>query len=132
MAVFFPSPGLVRLHSRPPEIPRESFASLTFDRLILWTGTGIDLYGNATLASFQASLYPSTTASSGTPLVTPGSDLLVSFSNLRPATYTVTLTAQTSSSPSSFIAFDRAVITSTVNVTNLDKWVNGRKSHTHD
>lgn len=53
----------------------------------------------------------------------PGSEVLASFSNLQLDTYTVTLTAQTLSSPSSFIAFDRAVITSAVEVSNLDKWV---------
>jgi hypothetical protein len=56
--------------------------------------------------------------------VDPGSNLLASFSNLQPDKYTVTLTAQTLSSPYSFIAFDRAVITSAVEVMDLDKWVN--------
>ena len=120
----------MRLHSRPPENPPESLASLTPDRfrLTLRTGTGIDLYGNATNASFELSLDRETGGGSpGTALVDPGSNLLASFSNLPLDTYTVTLTAQTLSSPSSLIAFDRAVITSAVEVVNLDKWVNASK-----
>lgn len=64
---------------------------------------------------------------SGDVLVGPSLNLLASFSNLPLDTYIVTLTANTSSSPSSFIAFERAVITSAVKVANLDKWVNQSK-----
>ncbi|KAF9650651.1 hypothetical protein BDM02DRAFT_3127622 [Thelephora ganbajun] len=88
---------------------------------VTWFGTGIDLYGNTTgCATFEVSL--DRKSGGGGPvnaLVNSSSNLLVSFSNLRLDNYTVTLTAQTLSSPSSFIAFDRAVITSAVQV-NLD------------
>jgi len=103
-----------------------SFPSLTFDRLILCAGTGIDLYGNATHALFDISLDGSIT----TP-PSPASTLLASFSNLRLDTHKIILTAYTLSSPSSFIAFDRAVITSSVEVMNLDKWVNVSESCSH-
>ena len=93
--------------------------TLTFDRLTLSAGTGIDLYGNATRAVFEVILDGSNTVPA-----TPGSNLLASFSGLPPTTHTVTLTAYTLSTPSSFIAFDRAVITSAVDVMDLNKWVN--------
>jgi hypothetical protein len=86
------------------------------------TGTGIDLYGNATRAAFEVSLDRKDGGkASGDVLVGPSLNLLASFSDLPLDTYTVTLTANTSSSPSSFIVFERAVITSAVKVTNLDK-----------
>ncbi|KAF9792600.1 hypothetical protein BJ322DRAFT_60191 [Thelephora terrestris] len=88
---------------------------------ITWFGIGIDLYGNATLAAFEVSLDRKNGGSgSGDVMVGPSSNLLASFSNLPLDTYTVTLTANTSSSPSSFIAFERAVITSAVEVANLN------------
>ena len=86
------------------------------------TGTGIDLYGNATQAAFEVMLNSKNGArGSGDVLVGPGSNLLASFSNLALDTYTVTLTANTSSSPSSFIAFEKAIITSAVSVANQDR-----------
>jgi len=94
--------------------------------LILCTGTGIDLYGNATHALFDVSLDGSTS-----PPANPNSTLLASFSNLRLDTHKIILTAYTLQSPSSFIAFDRAVITSAVEVMGLDKWVNVSKSCGH-
>ena len=109
----------------PFSLPRELVASQTSDRfrLTLWTGTGIDLYGNATNAAFQVSLDRKTGGgSSGNALVDPSSNILASFSNLQLDTYIVTLTTRTSSSPSSFVAFDRAVITSALEVMDLDRW----------
>ena len=110
----------------PPFSLLMSFPSLTFDRLILCTGTGIDLYGNATHALFDVSLDGSSTTPAN-----PNSTLLASFSNLPLGAHKIILTAYTLSSPSSFIAFDRAVITSAVEVMNLDKWVNVSKSFSH-
>lgn len=119
--VSFLSPGSVCLYPPSPEILRSTLRSIDSD-----TGSGIDLYGNATRATFQVGLNrKSGGKTSGDVLVGPSSDLLASFSNLPLDTYTVTLTANTSSSPSSFIAFERAVITGAVEVTNLDKCVNG-------
>jgi len=68
---------------------------------------------------------------SSTAPANPGSNLLASFSNLPLDTHTVTLTAHTLSSPSSFIAFDRAVITSAVEVMDLREWVNVSKYCSH-
>ena len=112
----------------PFPLSRKFFALVTSDRLTPHPGTGIDLYGNATLAAFEVSLdRKSGGSSSGNVLVNPGSNLLASFSELLLDTYTVTLTANTSSSPSSFIAFERAVITSAVGVANLNEYVNAKK-----
>jgi hypothetical protein len=98
-----------------------------------YAGTGIDLYGNATNAAFNISLDRKDGGqTSGDALVDPNSNVLASFSDLSLDSYTVTLTAHTSSSPSSFLAFERAIITSAVEVANLDKCVNAARSYTND
>ena len=115
----------------PFSFPRESLKSAHVPDLRSidsCTGTGIDLYGNATCAQFQVSL---DSRNGGGGFANPLANLLASYSGLQLDTHTVTLTADTLSSPSSFIAFDRAVITSAVEAMNLDKWVNASKSYSH-
>jgi len=76
-------------------------------------GTGVELYGNTTLATYQVTL--DGTTPSNKDLVSSDTNLLVSFQDLPDMQHTVTLTAYTQSKSTSFVAFDRAVITASGN-----------------
>lgn len=86
-------------------------SNLTFSRCCLLLGTGIQLYGNATQASYDLTL-------NGTPTLANSSSLpdslLAEFHDLPDANYTLTLSVQSASPPTSdsFVAFDKALITS--------------------
>jgi hypothetical protein len=74
------------------------------------SGTGIQLFGNASQASYSLTL-------DGTPVQanssSPADSILADFHDLIDANHTVTLTVHTNSSPSpdAFISFDQALIT---------------------
>jgi hypothetical protein len=74
-------------------------------------GTGIQLFGNASQASYNLTL-------DGTPVQanssSPGGGILADFFGLTEANHTVTLTVHTTSppSPDTFVDFDQALITS--------------------
>src|ERR1700691_2745888 len=74
------------------------------------TGTGIQLFGNASQASYNLTLDGTPTQANSS---SPTEGLLVDLHDLSDGNHTVTLTMQTSSSPSAdeFLDFDKALIT---------------------
>ncbi|KAF9022039.1 hypothetical protein BDZ89DRAFT_1163416 [Hymenopellis radicata] len=82
--------------------------------VIQWHGTGIELYGNATDASYSISIDNSSSTSDLSKSDSTNNVLSI-VNNLSNSDHTLTLTAHTTSTDStqSFVAFDRALITST-------------------
>ncbi|KIJ68089.1 hypothetical protein HYDPIDRAFT_25534 [Hydnomerulius pinastri MD-312] len=78
--------------------------------MIEWNGTGIDLMGTATDASYQLTLdgFPTISYSSD-----PAHTILASFNDLDNTNHTLLLTTiiTNASSPNSFVIFDKALIT---------------------
>ncbi|KAJ3488315.1 hypothetical protein NLJ89_g11628 [Agrocybe chaxingu] len=91
---------------------------------VQWTGTGVQLFGNTTNAAYTVALdgvpispFPnaSTTATSPAPSASSASGLLADIQGLPDVPHTITLTALISSgstSGSSMLVFDRAVVLS--------------------
>jgi hypothetical protein len=74
-------------------------------------GTGIQLFGNASQASYDLTLDGTSSPANSSSLA---DGILADFQGLNDTSHTVTLTVHTSSSPSpdTFVAFDQALITS--------------------
>lgn len=77
----------------------------------MFLGTGIQLYGNATQAGYDLTLNETPTQANSSSLA---DSVLAEFHDLPDANYTLTLTVQSASPPTSdsFVAFDKALITS--------------------
>lgn len=82
--------------------------------LLRFIGTGVELYGKVAEASYTAILDGSS-MDDMVNLASSDPEMLVGFQNLPDGQHTVTLTVHTQSNSSSFVAFDRAVITASVN-----------------
>ncbi|KAF9241837.1 hypothetical protein BU15DRAFT_73177 [Melanogaster broomeanus] len=96
--------------------------------IINWNGTGIDLIGSATDASYQITLdgIPTTSYSPD-----PANTILASFNDLVNTNHTLLLTTiiTNTSSPNSFVIFDNALITyvpppGTINNTAISETIN--------
>ena len=97
--------------------PFHSFLISTLnDFCNLRLGTAVELYGSYTNASYVVSLDDGPLENNTVTLASTGQMLLASFNGLQNSEHTVTLIAHPQPVPSSYIAFDRAVVTATVDL----------------